>query len=181
MPVARVVHTISGYPDQNVMGVKVDGEPVVTLVSSPMTVSGSPGVWTVGETDRPGRQPITQASAPGLRSATFEHNVSSLNPYTSVEPLLHPLRGVAERGKRVQFFNGGWLVGGTWWWVQSLNIVETEKARNNQTSRATLTWTLTEANRVSAVALTKNGIKPGGVSGNQSPDPKKPHLPGWNG
>lgn len=163
MPSVPIIRTAWGQTRPDTMGVKVENEAVVSLITTPVTVDGSPGTWRVDRQDRPGRQAITQASAPGLRGLTFSHTVSSPNPNVSIEHLLHPFRGIAEKGKRVQFIGGGWLVTGTWWWIENLDFKETMKARDNRTSRMTLTWTCVEANRVSAVALTKTGVKAGTV------------------
>lgn len=164
MPVVRISRPASGPNRTNVMGIKVENEPMISLVTTPVTIKGTPGVWTISETDRPGRQPITQAAAPGLEGVTFEHQIASLNPYVSIEHLLIPIRSAAKKGKRVQFFNGGMLSSGTWWWIKSLDIQEDMKAADNRTSRATLAWSCIEANRVLGVELTKSGVKPGTVT-----------------
>lgn len=164
MPTVPIVRTAWGQTRAHTMGVKVENQPVISLITTPVTVRGEAGAWKVSETERPGRQPITQTSAPGLRTGTFEHTISALNPYHSIEHLLQPLRRVAESGKRVQFIGGGWLITGTPWFVRSLAIAEVEKARDNRTSRATLTWTCVEANLVSAVELSKTGVKKGTVT-----------------
>jgi hypothetical protein len=164
MATVPVVRTAFGNTRPYTMGVKVENEPVVSLISTPVTVSGTPGLWNITQTERPGRQPVTMASAPGLRTAVFEHTINARNPYESIEHFLHPLRAVAEKGKRMQFYNGGMLVSGTWFFIQSLEFGEVMKARDNRASRCAITWTLTEANLVSAVTLTKAGVKPGTVT-----------------
>lgn len=164
MPTVPIIRTAFGNTRPNTMGVKVENKPVISLITTPVTITGTPGVWTISNTERPGRQPITQASAPGLRTLNFEHTVSALNPYNSIEHLIHPFRAVAESGKRVQFLGGGMLPTGTWFWITSLEFGEVMKARDNRTSRMTLTWACEEANQVSAVRLTKTGVKPGTVT-----------------
>lgn len=164
MPVVPIITSTFGTFRPYTMAVKVENKPPVSLVTSPVVITGTPGVWTISTTERPGRQPITSAAAPGLRTLSFEHTVSSVNPYNSVEHLIHPLRAVAESGKRVQFLGGGMLPSGTWFWITSLQFGETMKARDNRTSRVTLTWTCEEANLVSAVKLTKTDVKPGVVT-----------------
>lgn len=164
MPSVPIIRTDFGKTRQHTMGVKVENQPVVSLISTPVTIKGTPGSWTVNKTDRPGRQPITSLSAPGLRTVNFEHTVSSRNPNLSIEHLIHPFRAVAESGKRVQFIGGGMLPSGTWFWITSLQFGEVMKAKDNRTSRMTLTWSCEEANLVSAVALSKSGVKPGTVT-----------------
>lgn len=167
MPSVPIVRPAAAVIRPNTMTIKVDGETAISLITSPVKITGTAGTWKVSETERPGRQPITQASAPGLRTVQFSHQIAALNPYMTVEHLVQPLRRAAERKLRVQFFNGGMLSSGIWWWVRSLEIAEDEKGAANQTSRATLTWDCVEANRVSAVELTKTGVKPG----NRDPGP----------
>lgn len=164
MPQVPIVHTAWGPTRENTMGMKVEGEPIVSFITTPPQMTGSPGTWNISETERPGRQAVTQASSPGLRTLSFEHKIASHNPYESIEHFLLPFRAAAEKGKRVQFIGGGWLPSGTQWWIRSLNIAEDLKAANNQTSRATLTWECVEANRVTAVELTKTGVRTGRVT-----------------
>lgn len=164
MPSVPIVRTAFGNTRPHTMGVKVENKPVVSLITTPVTVRGTPGNWSINKTDRPGRQPITSAAAPGLRTLNFEHTVSALNPYNSIEHLIHPFRALAETGKRVQFIGGGMLPSGTWFWITSLEFGEVMKAADNRTSRMTLTWACEEANLVSAVALSKTGVKPGTVT-----------------
>lgn len=163
MPSVPIVRTAWGNTRENTMGIKVEGQPVISLITTPPQIKGTPGTWIITETERPGRQPITMASAPGLRTLTFEHKVQSPNPNVSIENLLHPFRAAAESGKTVQFIGGGWLPSGTKWWIRSLDFSEDMKASNNQTSRMTLNWECVEANLVRAVELTKTGVKPGNV------------------
>lgn len=164
MPSVPIIRTAWGQTRPNTMGLKVEGMAVVSFITTPPAMKGSPGTWIISETERPGRQAITQASAPGLRTLSFEHKISALNPNTSIENLLHPFRAAAERGKKVQFIGGGWLPSGTQWWIRSLDITEDMKGNNNETSRATLNWDCVEATTVSAVELTKTGVKPGTVT-----------------
>lgn len=164
MPTVPIVRTAWGVTRKNTMGLKVENEPVISLITTPPAITGTPGVWSISETPRPGMAPITQVSAPGLRTMRMEHKVGSLNPNLSIEHLLAPFRTAAEKGKRVQFIGGGWLVTGKWWLIESMDIAEDLKAADNRTSRATLTWVCKEANTVSAVELTKTGVKRGTVT-----------------
>ena len=165
MPVVPVVQAAWGPTRSDVMGVKVEGEPVVTMVTTPPQMRATPGVWVISESNRPGRQAVTQATNPGLRTLSFDHWVRDPNPWGNIENLLHPLRGLAEKGKRLEFVgNCGMLAAGTWWWLESLDIEEEEKGRLGVVSRARLTWSLKEANRVSAVRLTRTGVKKGTVT-----------------
>lgn len=159
MPAVPIVRTGWGKTQHDTLGVKVENEPMVSLITTPRGVTGTPGTWSNTETARPGLQPVSQPSAPGLRTAQFEHKIYSPNPYQSVEPLIQPLRAVAERGKRVQFYNGGMLLDGTRWLIRDVTITEDEKGRGNVTSRATISWDLVEANTVKAVELTKAKVK----------------------
>ena len=164
MPTVPIIRTAWGVTRPATMGVKVENEPVVSLITTPVTIKGTPGSWKIDTTDRPGRQSLTQATAPGLRTLAFEHTVSSHNPNVSIEHLIHPFRAIAEKGKRVQFIGGGMLPTGTWWWINSFDFEEVMKARDNRTSRMKLTWSCIEANTVSAVVLSKTGVKKGTVT-----------------
>lgn len=177
MPVVNIARPASSRVVAGVMGVKVENEPLISFVTSPVTIKGSPGVWKISETDRPGRKPITQASAPGLEVVQFEHQIASLNPYVSIEHLIIPIRAAAKKGKRVQFLNGGMLSSGTWWWIKSLDIAEDMKAADNRTSRATLSWDCVEANGVTGIELTKTGVKPGTVTNGTPPGPMTQNRP----
>lgn len=156
MPAVTVV--TAAPANAAVMSVQVEEEAAISLITAPPVVEASAGAWNVAETERYGRKPITQANAPGLRTYRFEHKVAALNPNTSIEALLTPLRDAVEKGKRVQFLNAGaWAAG--WWLVRSLEITEDLKAADNTTSRATLVWDCVEASPVSKVELTKGKLK----------------------
>lgn len=164
MPAVPIILTSWGPTRADVMGVQVDGEPVVSMVTTPPRVHGTPGTWGLTVQDRPGMQALTMPTAPGLRTASFDHWVQHPDPNGDVEALLHPFRGIAEKGRRVQFLGGGWLLSGTWWWVENLSVEELEKGRGGVTSRAKLVWSLKEANLVDAVTLTRTGVKKGVVT-----------------
>lgn len=181
MPTVPIVRLAHGRSRPNTMGVKVENKPVVSLVTTPITITGTPGVWSINKTERPGRQPITSPAAPGLRTVAFEHTVSSMNPYHSIEHLIHPFRALAETGKRVQFIGGGMLPTGTWFWILSLEFSEVMKARDNRTSRMNLKWKCEEANLVSSVALSKTGVKPGTVTRIPAGASRGTFIPGTGG
>lgn len=161
------------------MSVKVEGGSPITLWSTPPVVTGGPAAWNITETPRPGRQPVSQATTQTLRTLKFEHRVASLETNVSVEAVLAPLRDAVEKGKRVQFFDGGMWVTGTWWWVKSLEVQEDLKAPDNSTSRATLSWDCVQATTMSKLALTKGDLKPRTMTYESNKDTSKPHQP-WN-
>lgn len=146
-----------------VMTVHQEGGPTVSMVSTPPQVRGSAAVWKVTELDRPGRAPVTVASAPGLRSASFDHWIRHRNPYGNVEPEIAALRAVAESGKRVRFTGGGVIPGDTWWWVEGFDIEEEDKGDGGVTSRAKLAWTLRQAVTYPKVTLVTTGNLNGGT------------------
>jgi len=164
MPEVTVVRNIPAGTRAGTMTLKIEQWGTISMITTPPIMKGTAAAWTITETARPGLAPFSFASAPGLRTLTFDHQVAALNPYVSMEEFLNPFRQAAEQGKRVQFTGGGWLPSDVWWWVRGLSITEDEKAANNQTSRATLSWDCVAANTISAVELTKIKVKTTGPS-----------------
>jgi len=158
MPTVPILRTTWGTTRNDVMGLTVDGEPTISMITTPPNVNGTRGVWKIDSQDRPGDLTLTMASAPGSRTASFDHWIQDPNPWGNVEALLIPIETAAGKGKRVRFVNGGHILEGKWWWVTNLDIEELEKGRGGFTSRAKLSWQLTEATLVDAVKLTKTGV-----------------------
>lgn len=198
MPEVKVARTPWGKGLKNTMAVKPDGGQAVSLVSTPPVVEWGAATWRITEIERPGRKTLSSAAGPGLRTVRFEHKVASPNPNQSVETLIQDLTKVAESGVRVQFLGGDVWVQGSWWYVTSLAVNEDLKTSEHKTSRATLVWECTEASPVTRVVLGKGKVKqpastpdeeagyippegPDAIKGDVVGDPKKPHLPGWNG
>lgn len=143
------------------MAVKPEGGDIVSLISSPPSMTHDGGVWSVAETARPGRAPLAHASAPGLRRLSFEHTIASRTPNISVENEIKDLRSVAHSGKRVQFYGAGGLASGVWWLVTGFTVTEVTVTEHNFASHATIRWECIEAKTVSAVEMSKTGIKKG--------------------
>ena len=187
MPSVTVIRTGVTNPGAPVMTVHQENGPVVSLISTPPTVSGSGATWGISEHTRPGKPSLLIPSAPGLRGGSFDHWVRHRNPYHSVENEITALRAVAESGARVRFTGGGVILGDTWWWVESFDIDEEEKGDAGVTSRAKLSWKIRQATTVPKAKLTTTPGTPDraattpGSTGPATPAKPAPSLPGYGG
>lgn len=154
MPTVSVAHRAgSGVP---VMSVQCEGESsVISMVTTPPEGTYKLAAARVTTTDRPAYAPATTLAGKGLRSFTFSHTIWSRHTQGSIEPTLGALRTLAEKGKKVKFFNAGSLAADRWYWVEGVDVAEELKGDGNRTSRATLTWSLTEATSINRVDWTR--------------------------
>lgn len=144
MPSVSVAYrTGNGGP---VMSVQIDGDKgVYSMVSTPPELSVEWGAPRLDSSDRPALKPITFPSGRGLRKFSFEHTVWATNTQASVDDLLVGLRKIAETGKKVRFYNAGWIASDTWWWVESCKPMVEQMGDGNRANRVKVSWSLTEA------------------------------------
>ena len=149
-----IVHSVGrGVP---VMSVQCAGESsVISMATTPPEGTYKLAAARVSTTDRPAYAPATTLAGKGLRSFTFSHTIWSHHTQGSIETTLGTLRALAERGKKVKFFNAGMLASDRWYWVEGVDVAEELKGDGNRTSRATLTWSLTEATGINKVDWTR--------------------------
>lgn len=181
MPSVTVIRTGVTNPGAPVMVVHQEGGPIVSLISSPPTPRQSAAVWSLSEQSRPGLHPLVIASAPGLRSVSFDHWVRHANPYGSVETEITALRAVAESGARVRFTGGGIVPGDMWWRVEGFDIEAEETGRGGVISRAKLAWSLKQATTIPPIKLTMTGASPGNPTGMQNVTTTSPPTVGYTG
>lgn len=119
-----------------------------------------------GTTPREGRKAITRMESPGLRTLAFTQVVASLDYQQSIQSVIQRFTNTCARGTRVRFTGGsGPFEQPCWWLITGLDVDVTQRALNNEPSRATLSWTLVEWLDVTAVVS-----KP-------KPKPKVPAAP----
>lgn len=149
-----IVHSVGrGVP---VMSVQCAGESsVISMATTPPEGTYKLAAARVSTTDRPAYAPATTLAGKGLRSFTFSHTIWSHHTQGSIETTLGTLRALAEKGKKVKFFNAGMLASDRWYWVEGVDVAEELKGDGNRTSRATLTWSLTEATGINKVDWTR--------------------------
>lgn len=154
MPSVSVAYrTGNGGP---VMSVQIDGDKgMYSMVSTPPELSVEWGAPRLDSSDRPAVKPVTFPSGKGLRKFSFEHTVWATNTQASVESLLVGLRKIAEAGKKVRFYNAGWIASDTWWWVESCKPVVEQMGDGNRANRVKVAWSLTEAVTFNKVDWTK--------------------------
>lgn len=144
MPNVSVAYrTGNGGP---VMSVQIDGDKgMYSMVSTPPELSMEWAAPRLDSSDRPALKPVTFPSGKGLRKFSFEHTVWATNTQASVENLLVGLRKIAETGKKVRFYNAGWIASDTWWWVESCKPEVEQMGDGNRANRVKVSWSLTEA------------------------------------
>lgn len=121
-----------------------------------------------GSIDREGLKPVTRMIGPGLKTLSFAHRISSLDPQQSIEDHITPLTRLAKDGRKVRFVGGSAeYEQGVWWNIRSLDLTVTQRATDNRISRAELSWSLEEA---VDVALNIIRVIP-------APPPPKPAAP----
>lgn len=149
-----IVHSVGrGVP---VMSVQCAGESsIISMATTPPEGTYKLAAARVSTTDRPAYAPATTLAGKGLRSFTFSHTIWSHHTQGSIETTLGTLRALAEKGKKVKFFNAGVLASDRWYWVEGVDVAEELKGDGNRTSRATLTWSLTEATGINKVDWTR--------------------------
>ena len=144
MPSVSVAYrTGNGGP---AMSAQIDGDKgMYSMVSTPPELSVEWAAPRLDSSDRPALKPITFPSGRGLRKFSFEHTVWAANTQASVDDLLVGLRKIAETGKKVRFYNAGWIASDTWWWVESCKPMVEQMGDGNRANRVKVAWSLTEA------------------------------------
>jgi len=105
----------------------------------------------LGQVEREGRKDLTRVTSPGLRSLSFTNRIAATDYTQSIEPILRVLTGIQKEGHRVRFTGGSPVFEQyPWWHIHNLDINVTQRAVNNQPSRAELSWELKEAVDVTA-------------------------------
>ncbi|WP_427017876.1 LysM peptidoglycan-binding domain-containing protein [Pseudarthrobacter sp. P1] len=104
-----------------------------------------------GELPREGLKTLTRMTAPGLRTLSFAQVVASDDWAQPLDGALAWLRRTNAAGDRVRFTGGSTeFEDACWWHIRDLQIEVTQRAENNQPSRATVSWQLKEAVDVTA-------------------------------
>jgi LysM repeat protein len=119
-----------------------------------------------GTIDREGKKALTRKVAPGLRQLAFTHTVASPDYQESIQPVIMRFTNTASRGVRIRFTGGsGPFEQPCWWLIKDLAVTVTQRALNNEPSRASIAWTLEEWVDVTLPTLARR------------PTPKSPAAP----
>lgn len=118
---------------------------IVTMRSTPPQITYS-DVAQFGEVEREGRKALTRKTAQGLRRLSFTQLVASVDWQDSIEREIRWFTDWASVGCKVRFAGGsGSYESPCWWHIRDLQVNVTQRASNNEPSRAELSWTLVEA------------------------------------
>ncbi|QTF82116.1 hypothetical protein SEA_PRAIRIE_19 [Arthrobacter phage Prairie] len=122
-----------------------------------------------GTIPRQGKKAVTRRTAYGLRRLELKLTVASLDYRASVEAVIRKFDSFAGAGLPVRFNGGsGGFEQKCWWTIKSFSVDVTQRATNNEASRAEVSFELEEYVAV-AVTLAKI-IQP-------KPKPKAPPKP----
>ncbi len=140
-----MVNILVAKPNRSAaMRVLTDDGYVGTMHSTPsaFTFKEIPNFGTI---EREGKKAITRLVSPGLKQLSFTQTVASPDYQESIEPVVQRFANFGSKGMRVRFTGGsGAFEQHCWWLIKDLAVNVTQRARNNEPSRTTISWTLEE-------------------------------------